>query len=447
MLDSLNSTVTEPADAPSRVQPVIHRNVVCTFCGCLCDDLEVEVHDNQIRKVKKACAIGRNKFLHAQSNAPTPSISGREVSIAATVDEAARILKSARFPLVYGLSSATTEAQRELVEIAEILDGNLDNPSSYCHGPGVMARQQVGLATCTLGEVKNRSDLVIFWGCNPMEAHMRHLSRYSSQPKGLFTAEGRQGRKIVAIDIRPTPTTKAADQFIQVEPGTTFETATLLRALISGARLGIHDEDALVGGVPLRTWRELAQTIKSCQYGVIFFGLGVTQCRGRDLNAEQISVLVREVNDYTRFYAIPMRGHGNVAGCNQVMGWQTGYPLAVNFSRGYPRYNPGEFSVLGLLARQEVDAALIVATDPGAHLPQDSVRFLREIPTIYLEPHNNTTTAWATVVIPVAPAGIGAAGTFYRMDNVPLRVRKLVDSPYPSDEEVLRGIKEKIVHA
>jgi len=50
-------------------------------------------------------------------------------------------------------------------------------------------------------------------------------------------------------------------------------------------------------------------------------------------------------------------------------------------------------------------------------------------------------------VIPVAPAGVAAEGTFYRMDNVPLRVRKLVDSPFPSDEEVLRSIKEMILHA
>ncbi len=447
MPDTTSSQVPLENVTPRPTDITVHRSVVCTFCGCLCDDIEVEVQDNQIRKVKKACLIGRNKIMHSQSNSPRPTIQGREVSIADTIAEAARILRTAKFPLVYGLSSATTEAQKELVEIAEILDGNLDNPSSYCHGPGVMARQQVGLATCTLGEVKNRADLVIFWGCNPMESHMRHLSRYSSQPKGLFTGEGRKGRKIIAIDIRPTATTKAADQFIQVEPGTTFETATVLRALVRGLKLGISDDNALVAGVPLRVWRELAEAIKSCKYGVIFFGLGVTQCRGRDLNPEQLSVLVREVNDFTRFYAIPMRGHGNVAGCNQVMGWQTGYPLAVNFSRGYPRYNPGEFSVLGLLGRKEIDAALIVATDPGAHLPQDSVRYLRDIPTIYLEPHNNTTTGWATVVIPVAPAGVAAAGTFYRMDNIPLRVKKIVESPLPSDEEVLRSIKEKIVHA
>jgi formylmethanofuran dehydrogenase subunit B len=427
-------------------EATVHSNIVCTFCGCLCDDIEVEVQDNRISKVKRACLIGRNKIMHAQSNNPAPSIAGQAVSIAETVTEAARILRDAQFPLIYGLSSATTETQRVLVEIAEMLGGTLDNPSSYCHGPGVIARQQVGLSTCTLGEVKNRADLVVFWGCNPLESHMRHLSRYSSQPKGLFTPQGRKGRRIVAIDVRPTPTTKAADQFIQVEPGTTFETVTLLRALVRGLRLGIA-EDASVAGVPLSTWRELASALKSCKYGVIFFGLGVTQCRGRDLNPEQLAVLVREINDYTRFYGIPMRGHGNVAGANQVMCWQTGFPLAVNFSRRYPRYNPGEFSVLGHLSRKEVDAALIVATDPGAHLPHDSVEYLREIPTIYLEPHNNTTTRWATVVIPVAPAGVGAAGTFYRMDNVPLRARKLVDSPYPSDEEVLSAIKEEIRHA
>jgi formylmethanofuran dehydrogenase subunit B len=108
-----------------------HHDVVCTFCGCLCDDIEVEVQDNQITGVQKACSIGKNKIMHALSDAPVPSINGRGVSIGETVDEAARILSEARYPLVYGLSSTTTEAQRLLVEIAELTRGNIDNPSSY----------------------------------------------------------------------------------------------------------------------------------------------------------------------------------------------------------------------------------------------------------------------------------------------------------------------------
>ncbi len=423
-----------------------HDNVVCTFCGCLCDDLEVDVEDNAIKAVRKACLIGKNKIMNALSHAPAIRVNGREASLGAAVEEAARILGEAKNPLVYGMSSTTSEAQREMVDIAEMIRANLDNPSSYCHGPGVLARQQAGLVTCTLGEAKNRADLVIYWGCNPVEAHMRHLTRYSLQPKGLYTPEGRKDRKVVAIDIRQTPTTKRADLFLQVTPGHTFEIASVLRALVNGLEPEFQDGREEVAGVPMESWRRVVEMIKACKYGVLFFGLGVTQCRNTDINVEQVSRLVQDANKHVRFSALAMRGHGNVNGCNQVMTWQTGFPLAVNFSRGFPRHNPGEYSVVPMLARQEVDAALIVATDPGAHLPADAVRFLKTIPVIHLDPHENLTTPWATVVIPVAPVGVAAAGTFYRMDNVPLRVKKMVESPHPSDEDVLKAIKEKIRH-
>ena len=273
---------------------------------------------------------------------------------------------------------------------------------------------------------------------------MRHFGRYSVLAKGLFTPEGRKGRKVVVIDVRPTATSKNADLFLQVMPGQDFEIATVLRALVKGLRLeGINNDD-MVAGVPLAKWRELVDLMKGCRYGVVFFGIGLTMSRGKDLNVEQLISLLQDLNRYTRFYAIPMRGHGNVNGSNQVLAWLTGYPFAVNFSRGYPRYNPGEFSVVDILVRREVDAALIIATDPGAHLPKEAVSYLQRIPTVVLDPHENLTTPWAQVVIPVAPAGVGAAGTFYRMDNVPLHVKKLVDFPYSTDVEVLKSIKERI---
>lgn len=424
----------------------VYQDVVCAFCGCLCDDLEVEVENNQITKVKRACLIGRNKLMYSQSDLATIRINGQSASLESALDRATQILTEAKNPLVYGLSSTSTEAQREAIALTDMLKGTIDNPSSYCHGPGVLARQQVGIVTCTLGEVKNRADLVIFWGANPMESHMRHLARYSVQPKGLFMTEGRKGRKVVVIDVRPTPTSKNVDLFLQVTPGQDFEIATALRAMVKGLPLEGVDESGMIAGVPVEQWRKLAVSMKECHYGAVFFGIGLTQSQGKDRNVEQLLNLVAELNQFTRFHALANRGHGNVNGCNQILAWQSGYPLAVNFSRGYPRYNPGEFSVVDLLMRKDVDAALIVATDPGAHLPHAAVQYLQSIPTIFLEPHENITTSWATVVIPVAPVGIGAAGTYYRLDNVPLRLDKLVDFPCPSDEEVLRSIKERVAN-
>jgi formylmethanofuran dehydrogenase subunit B len=424
-----------------------YQDVVCAYCGCLCDDLEVEVENNHITKVKGACLVGRNKLMYSQDHLASIRVNGQPASLEAALDEAARILLEAKNPLVYGLSSTSTEAQREAIALTEMLKCTIDNPSSYCHGPGVLARQHVGIVTCTLGEVKNRADLVIFWAANPMESHQRHLPRYSVQPKGLFIPEGRKGRKVVVIDVRPTPTSRNVDLFLQVTPGQDFEIATALRALVKGLPLEGVDESGLIAGVPVEQWQKVATMMKECHYGAVFFGIGLTQSRGKDRNVEQLLTLVAELNQFTRFHALANRGHGNVNGANQILAWQTGYPLAVNFSRGYPRFNPGEFSVVDMLMRRDCDAAIIVATDPGAHLPNEAVDYLKTIPTIFLEPHENTTTQWANVVLPVAPVGVGVAGTFYRLDNVALRLDKLVDFPFPSDEEVLRSIKERVANA
>lgn len=109
----------------------IHNDVVCTFCSCLCDDLEVEVENNQITKVKGACSIGRNKLLHAQSNLARLTAGNKTVSLEEALDIAAGILRKAKFPLIYGLSSTTVEAQREAIAICELIGGTIDNPASY----------------------------------------------------------------------------------------------------------------------------------------------------------------------------------------------------------------------------------------------------------------------------------------------------------------------------
>lgn len=109
----------------------VYQDVVCTFCGSLCDDIEVEVENNQISKVKRACTIGRNKLLHAKSDLATLRVGEREVSLETALEAAAEILGRAEAPLIYGLSSTTSEAQREAVALAESVGGIIDNPSSY----------------------------------------------------------------------------------------------------------------------------------------------------------------------------------------------------------------------------------------------------------------------------------------------------------------------------
>ena len=418
-----------------------HENITCTFCGALCDNIEVEVKNNEIQSIKNACAISRKKYEHALKDRTVPMLNGEEAEYDEVIKKAAELLKESKNPLIYGLSSTTAEAQKNAVKLAELSGANIDSTSSVCHGPGTMAKQLVGMVTSTLGEIKNRSDLMLFWGANPVEAHPNHSKRYTMLSEGLFK-KNRSDREVIVFDVRKTPTAKMADRFIQVEPGKDFELLMALRMLFNGKTPAA--ESGRVAGLELEELKELADKLKEASYGSIFYGMGLTMTGAKYMNTWAAMSLIRDLNDYGRFVMMPMRGHGNVAGSEITMAWQTGYPFAVNFSRGYPRYNPGEYTAVDLLAKKEVDAAFIIASDPAASLPHKAAEYLDEIPTIVLDPHWNLTTEKADIIIPSALKGITASGTVYRMDHVPLHLRSFLEDQWPNDAEALIKIGELI---
>jgi formylmethanofuran dehydrogenase subunit B len=116
----------------------------------------------------------------------------------------------------------------------------------------------------------------------------------------------------------------------------------------------------------------------------------------------------------------------------------------VNMSRGYPRFNPGEYTTSDTLARGEADAAMIIASDPMANFSQAARNRLGSIPFIALDPKETPTTRAATVAFTTSTYGINTAGTVYRMDDVPIPLRPAFESHHPSDFEVLTGIEKRV---
>jgi len=423
----------------------IVENATCTFCGCVCDDmvLTVDLDERRITKAKNACVLGKAWFSeHTVENRPFALVEGREASTAEAIEAAAQILAQARYPMIYGLSDTTCEAQRQAVAIADMLGANIGTTTEVCHGPSGIAFQGVGESTATLGEIKNRADLVIYWGGNPAESHPRHFSKYSVTPKGMFIPNGKKDRTVVLVDVRRTASTPVADIFIQVKPRRDFELLWALRALVKGRKVDPAVEQ--ITGVSLAAMQDLVERMKNCRYGVLFFGMGLTMNRGRHFNSGALLALATDLNEFTHFVAKPVRGHGNVTGADNVLSWQTGFPFAVNFSRGYPRFNPGEFTAVDLLARGEADALLVISSDPASNFPQAAIEAMRHIPVIVLDPKFTHTAQLSRVAFTTATYGINVPGTVYRMDDVPITLRPAFDSPYPSDEEVLTGIKNRL---
>ena len=419
----------------------VFEDVACTVCGCVCDDLRVTVENGRITEAVGACHLSEEWFLKQDSQQPpTAEIDGQEVLLDVAVERAAEILASAKWPLIYGLSRSSTEGQRAAVSLAEQIGANIDTTASLCHAPSIMAIQEVGESTCTLGEIKNRADLVVFWGVNPVQTHPRHFERYSVDPVGMFVPRGRADRTVIVIDAEETDSAKLADIFIPVSPGQDFEVLWALRCLVRGIPIEQND----VSGVSSDIITNLAERLKSCRCGVFFFGLGLARTDLGHRSVEALLRLVRDLNAHTRFHARRMRIAGDVTGADCVLCWYTGYPFSVNLSRGYPRYNPGEFSANEMLERGEIDACLFVGSEGVKEMSSQAQAHLRRIPTITLDHPTIPSAISPTIRFTTAVHGIHLPGTAYRMDEVPIPLRQILPATYPSDAKVLEMIRNSL---
>ncbi|HVP24787.1 MAG TPA: formylmethanofuran dehydrogenase subunit B, partial [Methanomicrobiales archaeon] len=202
-----------------------------------------------------------------------------------------------------------------------------------------------------------------------------------------------------------------------------------------------------IGGVPKEKVYEIVEELKTGRFGVIFFGMGLTHTLGRNHNIDIAISFTRDMNEFTKFSIIAMRGHWNVTGSGQVLSWQYGFPYAVDLSRrNKARYQTGETTSVDLLMRNEVEATFYIATDPGAHFPIDAMIASSKKPSVTVDPHITPTTELADVHIPVAMVGVETGGCAYRMDNVPIETRKVVDPPdgMLTDEELLTKILHRV---
>ncbi len=422
-------------------------HVACPGCGCLCDDVSLTFNAGQLTSFEPHCKLGEHWFrAHASTNQPIAELDGRAAEYFDAIRHAGTLLEKADYPLIYGLSRSASPGQRAAVALADRIGAVIDTTASMCHGPSIMALQEVGEVTCTLGEVRNRADLVIFWGCHPAASHPRHTERYSVFANGRFTERGRDSRKVVMIgeaakvaSWKLSPSGGEPDLVIPVERDGDFEMIAQLRAMLRGGQPNRMSEEVL----------KLMDLMKSCRYGVIFFGLGLAGSRMWDSSEPTLSghihvaallQLVAELNAVTRFTARRMRMQGDVSGADNVLLWQTGYPFAVDIARGYPRYNPGEFSANELLERRETDLCVIIGAETIPHFSVAAREHLKTIPTIVVDYPNVPLEFIPSVRFTTAVYGLHAKGTAYRMDNVPLPLRALQPSSYPTDEDVLTDL-------
>jgi len=416
---------------------MVTKNIVCPVCGASCDDIQVEL-EGQGLTVRNACKMGNAKFQEVVSphriKEPLVRVDGdlRRASWDEAIEMTARILANSERPLLFMGSETSTEAMEVGIHMAEFLGGIADSNSTVCHGPTTMGIQEAGRVGATAGQSKSRADLTVYWGSNPLESMPRHMSRYAVYPRGYWTQRGRFDRTVICVDPRRSITAENADLHIQLNPNTDYELLSALLTLLHGKRP--HQTVEEVTGVSISEMERMLEMMKSCNYGAIYVGLGIASSYGKHRNAELAFNLVKELNSHTKFVIGALRGHCNVAGFNQIASYLYGFPFGLDFARGYPRYNPGEYTAVDVLREKDVDAAFILSADLVSHFPAACSEYLAQIPVACIDIAPCPTTMLSDVVLPGVIDAMECDGTFYRLDDVPIYFQPFTSSPFSFTE-------------
>ena len=252
--------------------PSVIGPLTCPVCGCLCDDILVVKQGNRINEVQNACPLGKEWLLHHGSSepaGPAALIRGEPAEPAQAVEHMARMLLEANAPVILGLGRSTNETVAAALELADRIGAVVEPGDSRVSTPRVLAFQRAGRVSATLGEVKNRADVVVFWGADPVVSHPRHWERYSVEPRGRFIPDGRAGRTVVVVDEKHTATAEQADLFVEMDASRQFEALWVLRALVRGAAV----DEARVRehtGIELPRLKELAHRLMAAQLRDVF---------------------------------------------------------------------------------------------------------------------------------------------------------------------------------
>ena len=405
-------------------------HVTCLGCGCACDDITVVVQQDRIAETRNACALGATWFGDGTIPRET-TVNGRSASLADALVEAARILRAARRPLVYLAPDLSCEAQREAVALSDRLGALLDTVTSVA-AAGVLAAQRRGRAGATLGEIRQRADLVVFWGVDPVERYPRFAARYAVEPRGLAAPRGRNSRTVIAVDVEARRGPADADARVAIAGGDEVDALGVMRATVQGRKAG---DDARFRGPA-----ELARRMSQGHYVALVADGEPGAVPADPDRAEALVTLAQALNAPTRCALVVLRGGGNRSGADAVLTWQTGFPFAVDFAAGFPTYRP-QAGAAALLAAGEIDAALVVGSP--ASVPESLVGALTRLPSIAIGPRASAASFKPAVAVDTGVAGIHEGGTAFRMDDVPLPLRPPLAGPATA-AGALRSLRERL---
>lgn len=396
--------------------------VTCAGCGLLCDDVTLAgvgagagAGGGEPVRLDPPCPLGAEWFSARIRTPPetAATIDGQAADLESAVAHAAGLLRRARRPLVYGFDDATVEDARAAVALADRLGALITAEELGGPWPGAPAGALRGTSTATLGEIRDRSRLLVIWREDPQTTHPRLLTRLGAGQDGAAT--------LFVVDDRDTATAARADRRLRWPPEHDLTALVTLHALHQGLAVPSGEFDEQL--------RELLDALHGVPHAAIVHGAGLTggASAGGERRGLALHELVRALGHDRHVVTLALSRAAGTTGARDALSWQTGYGSGtVDLAAGYPEL------VSGTRAATEmgVDVVVRVQSGGGPAWPAD----VTEISLGGARPSSGPGPA---VWVRTAAAGVEAGGTAHRLDGVPLTLQAPAPRDVPTAASVL----------
>jgi formylmethanofuran dehydrogenase subunit B len=385
----------------------------CPACGLLCDD--INVNDTSTNTCGKSIA-----FFTQSTNAASPTIDGKVVSLAQATTRISEIIKASKQPLLSGLSTdiAGFRAAYQLAEKNKITLGHMNATTTWRN---MKVLQSTGWQTTTLTEVKNRADVIVCIGTDVVKHNPRFFERVVWPKNALFVDS--QTRDIIylggeSLDTShgDSPTGKKAT-VLPCDPALLPEVTSALNALVTGKPL----KASQVAGIQMSALVDVAERLKQAKYAVLVWISKDFDYMHAELTIQQITQTVAALNESTRAGGLALGGSDGDTTVNYAHAWLSG--LAI-----------GEETL-------PVHDTLIWVNSfsPDKTTPDTGV------PTVVIGNSNIRFETEPDVFIPIATPGLDCMGTMIRVDsNVILPLKQTRETNLPTLAEVLAQVEASL---
>jgi formylmethanofuran dehydrogenase subunit B len=366
-------------------------------------------------QLQPRCDLGAGWFSDRvrRAGAPAATIEGRPADVDAALARAAELLRGARRPVVHGFDEATAEDARAAVALADRLGALVATDGLGGTWPGAPAVPLRGASTATLGEIRDRSRVVVVWREDPETTHPRLLDRLG------FGGNPNADRTLVVVDDRDTATARRADLHLRWPRERDLEALTALHVLQRKRPVHVDDLESDLGG--------LLERIGAVPHVAFVHGACLIAGEGGQRRLLALHELVRELSHDRHVVTLGLPAAAGTRTAQEVLAWQTGYSENIDLASGHPELIAGTGS---LLIDEGVDVSLCIEGDKGE--PGDDITQIAV---------GSELVDGADVSIRTAAAGIAATGTAHRLDGVPLSLQ----APLPGDAPTAAAVLTRLL--